>query len=241
MKTVILAGGFGTRFAEETEDKPKPMVRIGDRPIIWHIMSVYASWGYKDFIIACGYKGEIIRDYFQNILPQSDNPPDWRIDCVDTGLKAMTGGRLLRLKDKLSDSRFMVTYGDGVGDIDLNSLLEFHKNHRRLATVTAVRPPARFGCLELDNDHVTSFAEKSPASAGWINGGFFVFEPEVLSFIEDDQTKLEAAPLVKLAEQGELMAFKHRGYWKPMDTLREKRELEADWQNKNAPWVSRNK
>ena len=153
----------------------------------------------------------------------------------------MTGGRLLRLKDELSDSPFMVTYGDGVGDIDLNSLLEFHENHRRLATVTAVRPPARFGCLELDNDHVTSFAEKSPASAGWINGGFFVFEPEVLSFIEDDKTKLEAAPLAKLAEQGELMAFKHRGYWKPMDTLREKRELEADLQNKNAPWVSGNK
>ncbi|MDG2032363.1 MAG: sugar phosphate nucleotidyltransferase, partial [Rhodospirillales bacterium] len=196
MKTVILAGGFGTRFAEETDDKPKPMVKIGDRPIIWHIMSGYASWGHKDFIIACGYKGDIIRDYFTNILPQSDTPPDWRVDCVDTGLETMTGGRLLRLKEKLSDRPFMATYGDGVGDIDLNSLLEFHGNHGKLATVTAVRPPARFGCLELDNDHVTSFAEKSPASAGWINGGFFVFEPEVLNFIEDEMTKLEAAPLV---------------------------------------------
>ena len=239
MKTVILAGGFGTRFAEETDDKPKPMVKIGDWPIIWHIMSGYASWGHNDFIIACGYKGDIIRDYFTNILSQSDDPPDWRVDCVDTGLETMTGGRLLRLKDKLSDSPFMVTYGDGVGDIDVESLIEFHRSHGKLATVTAVRPPARFGCLELDNDHVTSFAEKSPASAGWINGGFFVFEPEVLSFIEDDTTKLEAAPLVKLAEQGDLMAFKHRGYWKPMDTLREKRELEADWRYEDAPWVSR--
>ena len=236
MKIVILAGGFGTRLAEETDNTPKPMVKIGGRPIIWHIMNIYAHWGHSDFIVACGYKEKAFRDYFTNILPGSENPPDWKVQCVDTGLKTMTGGRLLRLKDKVSDAPFMVTYGDGLGNVNLGRLLDFHRSHGKLATVTAVRPPARFGCLELDNNRVTNFAEKAPASAGWINGGFFVFQPGVLDFITDDSIKLEAEPLTDLAKQEQLMAFKHEGYWKPMDTLREKRELENDWQTGNAPW-----
>ena len=253
MKTVILAGGFGTRLSEETDTKPKPMVEIGGRPLLWHIMRIYAQYDQNDFIIACGYKGEMIKDYFANFHQNDgeliadknlrkaeslDNAsPSWSICCVDTGYDTMTGGRLLRLKPFLTDGRFMVTYGDGVSNINIEKLLEFHKGHGKLATVTAVRPPARFGGLEIEDDKVTSFVEKSPASAGWINGGFFVFEPDVLNYIDGPSTKLEAEPLSQLAQLGELMVYRHQGFWKPMDTLREMRELETLWNDGNAPWT----
>jgi glucose-1-phosphate cytidylyltransferase len=256
MKTVILAGGLGSRLAEETVRKPKPMVEIGGRPMLWHVMNIYAEYGHRDFIVACGYKGELIKEFFANyhlhvgdllvdmntgaIKTINNNGPKWQIHCIDTGLETMTGGRLLRMKPHLSNGQFMVTYGDGVANIDIEALVHFHNQHGKLATVTAVRPPARFGGLELNGDQVSSFAENSPASAGWINGGFFVFEPEVLDLIESDTTKLEAGPLTELAAQGELMAFKHRGFWKPMDTLREMQELEILWGEGDAPWTIRN-
>ncbi len=231
MKIVILAGGLGTRLSEETRKIPKPMVKIGGRPVLWHIMNIYAAHGFMDFIVACGYKAEVIEDYF------TENPPsDGRVECVDTGLETMTGGRLLRLKDLIGEGPFMVTYGDGVGAIDITALAAFHKSHGKPATVTAVHPPARFGGLELDGDRVDVFAEKSPAHAGWINGGFFVFETSVLDYIDDDATSLEAAPLRRLAEKDQLMAFRHEGFWKPMDTLREKNELQDLWDEGAAPW-----
>lgn len=234
MKVVILAGGLGTRLSEETQKIPKPMVEIGGQPMLCHIMNIYAAHGFKDFIVACGYKAEVIEDYF------AENPlSDGRVECVDTGLETMTGGRLLRLKDLIGEGPFMVTYGDGVGAIDITALAAFHKSHGKPATVTAVHPPARFGGLELEGNRVDVFAEKSPAHAGWINGGFFVFEPSVLDYIEDDATSLEAAPLRRLAEEDQLMAFRHEGFWKPMDTLREKNELEALWEEGAAPWKIR--
>jgi len=253
MKTVILCGGLGTRLSEETQVKPKPMVEIGGRPMLWHIMKIYERHGFNDFTLALGYKGEVIKDYFLNYhARQSDltvhlqggqvdysNPTaeDWRVSMIDTGANSMTGGRLLRLKPHLeSDGTFMLTYGDGVSDVDLTELLAFHRSHGRLATVTAVRPPVRFGELSIEKNRVTKFQEKPQAGEGWINGGFFVFEPGVFDFISDDSTLLEREPLEQIAEEGELMVYQHPGYWQCMDTVRDKATLEDLWVNDKAPW-----
>lgn len=232
MKVVLLAGGRGTRLSEETSLRPKPMVEIGGKPLLWHIMHGYARRGFNEFIVACGYKGEIIRDYFARPAETG-----WRVECVDTGLDVMTGGRLRRLRDRLSSGPFMVTYGDGVSDVDASALLAFHKKNGKLATVTAVRPPARFGGLELDGETVKRFTEKPQTGEGWINGGFFVLEPEALGYLgEDDACIFERAPLERLAEDGQLMAYRHEGFWQPVDTLRDKELLEARWANGDAPW-----
>ena len=253
MKTVLLCGGLGTRISEETQLKPKPMVEIGGRPILWHIMKIYEQHGQNDFILALGYKSEVIKDYFLNYharlsdltvqLKSGDvsysNPTaeDWRVSLIDTGPDTMTGGRLLRLKSHLQSSgTFMLTYGDGVSDVDVSALLAFHKSHGKLATVTAVRPPVRFGELSIEDETVISFQEKPQAGEGWINGGFFVFEPGVLDFIEDDSIMLERAPLEQLAQQGELMVHHHHGYWQCMDTLRDKMMLDELWHSGQAPW-----
>ena len=253
MKTVILCGGLGTRLSEETRVKPKPMVEIGGRPMLWHIMKIYERHGFNDFTLALGYKGEVIKDYFLNYhARQSDltvhlqggqvdysNPTaeDWRVSMIDTGANSMTGGRLLRLKPHLeSGGTFMLTYGDGVSDVDLTALLAFHRSHGRLATVTAVRPPVRFGELSIEKNRVTKFQEKPQAGEGWINGGFFVFEPDVFDFISDDSTLLEREPLEQIAKKGELMVYQHPGYWQCMDTVRDKATLEDLWVNDKAPW-----
>ncbi|HEU0055461.1 MAG TPA: glucose-1-phosphate cytidylyltransferase, partial [Longimicrobium sp.] len=252
MKVAILAGGYGTRLAEETAARPKPMVEIGGKPILWHIMNIYAAHGFNDFVIACGYRGEMIKDYFRHLFFReadlminlldgtyrtlSANTPDWKIAAVDTGLDTMTGGRLLRLRRWLEDDAFMVTYGDGVGDVDVGALLDFHRAHGKLATVTAVRPPARFGGLVFDGDRVAEFSEKPQATAGWINGGFFVFEPGALDYMDGDATILERGPLERLARDGQLMAYRHEGFWQPMDTVRERQLLEELWASGKAPW-----
>lgn len=253
MKVVILCGGLGTRLSEETQVKPKPMVEIGGRPILWHIMKIYERHGLNDFMLALGYKGEVIKDYFLNYhARQSDltvnlksgqvdysNPTaeDWRVTLVDTGATSQTGGRLLRLKSLLpSGETFMLTYGDGVSNVDIAALLAFHRSHGRLATVTAVRPPARFGDLRIESNRVAHFEEKPQVGEGWINGGFFVFETGVLNFIANDATILEKAPLEQLAQRGELMAYQHPGYWQSMDTLRDKHALEELWASGKAPW-----
>ncbi|MCW7462957.1 glucose-1-phosphate cytidylyltransferase [Leptospira limi] len=253
MKTVILCGGLGTRLSEETTVKPKPMVEIAGKPILWHIMKIYEYFGYNEFVLALGYKGEVIKDYFINYharmsdltvslksgTARYSNPTaeDWKVDMIDTGALTMTGGRLLRLKDQLANSgTFMLTYGDGVSNVDIGKLVEFHKSHGKLATVTAVRPPVRFGELAITGNQVTQFQEKPQAEVGWINGGFFVFEPEVLNYIKDDSIMLERAPLEALAKEGQLMAFHHPDYWQCMDTLRDKQTLEELWQHNKAPW-----
>jgi glucose-1-phosphate cytidylyltransferase len=252
MKTIILAGGTGTRLSEETVLKPKPMLEIGEHPILWHIMQIYGSQGFNEFLVALGYKGEVIKDYFLNFyarnadltvrLGHGDNrihaasPPDWTVHLVDTGLATQTGGRLRRLSSWIAGETFMMTYGDGVADIDLKALVAFHRSHGKLATITAVRPPARFGALVLESDRVAAFAEKPQTGEGWINGGFFVLEPEVLDLIGGDDTLWELDPLNTLAARGELMAYRHTGFWQPMDTLREKRLLEDLWQSGRAPW-----
>lgn len=252
MKTVILAGGLGTRLSEETALKPKPMVEIGGRPMLWHVMSIYAAFGFREFVVACGYKGEVIKQYFADFFQHhsdwtvdlrsgdrtlvNQTAPDWRVHLRDTGPETLTGGRIRRLRDLLSDGTFMVTYGDGVADVDVSALVRFHKSHGRLATVTAVHPPARFGALELDGDCVASFAEKPQTGSGWINGGFFVFEPRILDYIDDDAVSLEKDVLERVAENGQLMAFRHPGFFQPMDTLREKMALEELWRTGHAPW-----
>lgn len=250
---VLLAGGRGTRLSEETALRPKPMVEIGGKPILTHIMRIYAAHGFKDFVVACGYKGELIKEYFSNFrLHDSDavfdlrtgktrlhdsRSPDWKVACVDTGLDVLTGGRLLRLKKWLKGP-FMVTYGDGVGDVDVAALWAFHKKHGKLATVTAVRPPARFGGLALGKDgRVDAFQEKPQTGEGWINGGFFVFEPELMRYLSGDDCTLEREPLEHLAREGQLMAFRHEGFWQPMDTLRDKESLEALCASGRAPWM----
>ena len=253
MRVVILAGGRGTRLAEETSARPKPMVEIGGRPILWHIMDLYAQHGFKDFLVACGYKSEMIKGYVHNLHLHTNDyvvdlrdgsievvqngGVDWRIGAIDTGLNTMTGGRVRRLRSWVGNGAFMVTYGDGLGDVDISALLEFHRSHGRLATVTAVRPPARFGALCLDGDEVREFSEKPQTGEGWINGGFFVFEPQVLDYLDSDQTILEREPLERLSAEGELMAFRHPGFWQPMDTLRDKQLLESLWDSGNAPWT----
>lgn len=253
MKVVILAGGFGTRLAEETEIKPKPMVGIGGRPILWHIMKIYAHFGFKDFYIALGYKGELIKRYFWDmnnlnghlhihlesgvVERQSRQSEDWNLHLVDTGLDTRTGGRLKRLEPYLKDSPFMLTYGDGVSDIDLAALLRFHQSQGRTATVTAVRPPARFGGLILEDDLAVGFTEKPQIGEGWINGGFFVFEPGVFAYLVGDHTNLETDALPTIAADRQLAAYQHHGFWQCMDTLREKRLLEGLWQDGRKPWV----
>jgi glucose-1-phosphate cytidylyltransferase len=251
MKVIVLAGGRGTRLAEETGTRPKPMVEIGGRPLLWHLMNVYAAHGFRDFLIACGYKGELIKQYFHTYAQHYNDyivdlrtgdqkvlnhrAPDWRVGLIDTGLDTMTGGRILRLRSHVSGT-FMATYGDGLGNVDVGALVEFHRSHGRLATVTAVRPPARFGDLELEGDQVRTFAEKPQTGEGWINGGFFVFEPEVFDYIPGDATSLEREPLERLAREGQLLAFRHPGFWQPMDTIRERELLESLWAAGKAPW-----
>jgi glucose-1-phosphate cytidylyltransferase len=253
MKVVLLAGGFGTRLAEETSVRPKPMVEIGGKPILWHIMTLYARFGYKSFLVACGYKGEVIKEYFRNYLLHNSDlylslkdgsmqvansaTPDWEVGLIDTGASTLTGGRLRRLKEHVGNAPFMVTYGDGVADIDIAALVDFHRSHGKLATVTAVSPVARFGSLQMDGDAVVQFAEKPRSGEGWINGGFFVFQPEVLDYIAGDDVSLEGEPLERLASERQLCAYRHAGFWHPMDTLRDKQFLESLWAKGSPPWV----
>ena len=255
MRVVLLAGGLGSRLAEETVVKPKPMVEIGGRPIILHIMEVYARWGCREFVIACGYKGEYIKQFFGSyFLNHADftlsmrdgshqvingGAPDWTVSVIDTGAATLTGGRLRRLQPWLAEGTFLATYGDGVADIDISALVRFHRRHGKLATVTAVQPPARFGNLELDGDQVREFTEKVQKHETWINGGFFVFEPDVLDYIEGDQNALEGAPRAQLARDGELMAYKHHGFWHPMDTVRDRNHLDQLVKDGRAPWIVR--
>ena len=252
MKAVILAGGLGTRIAEETITKPKPMIEIGGKPILWHIMKIYSDHGINDFIICLGYKGHVIKKYFANyFLYNSDFTIDmalnkmdvhnnssepWKVTLVDTGEHTLTGGRIKRLKTILGDEDFCCTYGDGVGNINITELIEFHKAHGKFATMTAVSPPGRFGAVEIKESQVITFKEKPENTQTWINGGFFVFSPKVLDFIKGDDVMLESEPLENIADRGELCAFKHRGFWQPMDTLPNKLYLEDLWTNQVAPW-----
>ena len=233
MQVVILAGGFGTRLSEETDLIPKPMVRIGSIPILQHIMNYYAEFGHKEFIVALGYKAEVIQEYFRNI-----ENLDWKINLVDTGLETSTGGRIKKLEDQLDDE-FMLTYGDGLSSVNINNLLDHHRRFGKLATVTAVRPPARFGTIEISNGVVTKFAEKDPQDAGWINGGFFCLNKRVCSFISDSTTSFESQPLTHLVDIRELTAYEHHGWWQPMDTIRDKRSLESLWEKGEAPWLTK--
>jgi len=230
MKAVILAGGYGTRISEESHIIPKPLIEIGGKPILWHIMKSYSAYKIDDFIICLGYKGEKIKEYFE----QFDSKL-WNIQLIDTGLDTMTGGRLKRIQDKI-DNTFCVTYGDGVSDINLNNLVTFHKEKKSLATLTAIHPPERFGVLNLSGDYVTEFHEKHTGESSWINGGFFVFEPEIFDYLQNDSTVLERAPLETLAKEQKLSAFKHNGFWHPMDTLRDKKHLEDLWTSEKAQW-----
>jgi glucose-1-phosphate cytidylyltransferase len=229
MKVILLAGGFGTRISEYTDSIPKPMVQIGGKPILWHIMNSYARYGYKDFVVALGYKGEVIQKYF------SKTTNDWNINLVDTGQQTMTGGRIKRLQKIIGNETCMLTYGDGLANINLESLLTFHKTHGKLVTVTAVRPPARFGAIKLDGDRVASFKEKSYLAEGWINGGFFVIEPKFFDFIEGDKIFLEREPLERATNEEQLFAYKHEGFWQCMDTKRDKDNLEEIFL-KGAQW-----
>lgn len=235
MQVVILAGGFGTRLSEETDVIPKPMVRIGNVPILRHIMNYYARYGHKDFIVALGYKANVVIEYFKQVAI-SEPELSWNIQLVDTGLGTATGGRIKRLQDILQDE-FLMTYGDGLSNVDLAGLLEFHKKSKRLATLTAVKPPPRFGSIDIVNGVVTSFSEKDPKQSGWINGGFFCLGKEICSLIEGDNTVFEGEPLNQLVALGELGAFEHYGWWQPMDTLRDKKTLESIWENRSAPWL----
>jgi len=252
MKAVILAGGFGTRISEETHLKPKPMIEIGGKPVLWHIMKTYSAHGINDFIICLGYKGYLIKEYFANYyLHQSDVTFDmqdnsmkvhqntaepWKVTLVDTGELTQTGGRLKRIAPYLNDEDFCFTYGDGVSDVDLSALIAFHKSQATLATVTAVQPPGRFGSLDMTGNKISSFEEKPQGDGSWINAGYFVLVPKVLEYIEGDQTPWEAEPLQQLAKDGQLGAFRHEGFWQPMDTLRDKNHLEELWSSGAAPW-----
>jgi glucose-1-phosphate cytidylyltransferase len=253
MKAIILAGGLGSRLSEETTLRPKPMVEIGGKPILWHIMNIYSAYGVEEFIIALGYKAEVIKDYFLNFYALNNdisidltsgktiihdgNQPRWKVHLVDTGMYTQTGGRLKRLAGWLDKNEtFMFTYGDGVANIDLAALLQFHISHGKLATVTAVRPPARFGRMAFEEDRVTDFYEKPEEGEGWINGGFFVLEAATLDYIEGDDTSWEREPIERLAREGQMVSYKHKGFWSCMDTLREKNMLEEAWRSGNVPW-----
>jgi glucose-1-phosphate cytidylyltransferase len=252
MKVAILAGGKGSRLAEETDIKPKPMVEIGGKPIIWHIMMHYAFYGFKQFVIALGYKGEVLKKYIADyasldgnltvnlqsgeIQTHGDYRLDWVVELIDTGLETMTGGRIKRLAPYIGDETFLLTWGDGVSNVNLQDLIDFHRFHGKLATLTAVRPPARYGHLFFDGDRVVKFTEKPQIEEGWINGAFFVLEPGIFDYIEGDDTQWERGPLERLAMDGQLMAYKHTSFWQCMDTLREKHILEMLWQSGNAPW-----
>jgi len=233
MKAVILAGGYGTRLGEETNVKPKPMIEIGGKPILWHIMKIYSAHNINDFVICSGYKGDIIKGWADKY---NDNNTTWNVEVVNTGVDTMTGGRLKRIQNHIDD-RFCLTYGDGVSNVDITSLISFHKEKKSLATLTAIHPPERFGVLELEGEYVAEFHEKHSGESSWINGGFFVFEPEVFDYLEyGDSTVLERTPLETLAKEKKLTAFKHNGFWYPMDTLRDKKYLEKLWISKKAPW-----
>ena len=231
MKVIILAGGLGTRISEYTGTIPKPMIKIGEKPMLWHIMKIYSKFGFKDFYVALGHKGEIIKEYF------SKNSFEWNINLIETGEKTMTGGRIKRLKDIIGNETFMLTYGDGLSDINIKKLTEFHKKNNKLVTMSVVRPPARFGVVKLENNCVSYFKEKSKLDEGWINGGFFVMEPEFLKYIDNDETYLEREPLEKLCKEKQLFAFKHSGFWQCMDTKRDLDRLQALY-SENAPWLS---
>jgi glucose-1-phosphate cytidylyltransferase len=252
MKAVILAGGLGTRISEETSVRPKPMVEIGGRPVLWHILKIYSQHGVRDFIICLGYKGYLIKEYFANyFLHNCDvtfdlaenrlevhqkNAEPWRVTLVDTGEKTQTGGRLKRVAAYLGEGPFCFTYGDGLADIDVSALLEFHRSQKRLATVTAVQPPGRFGALDIQGHGITRFEEKPQGDGSWINGGFFVLEPAAIDYVQGDQTVWEREPLESLARDGQLAAYRHTGFWQPMDTLRDKIRLEELWASGQAPW-----
>lgn len=252
MKVVILAGGFGTRLSEYTETIPKPMVTIGGRPILWHIMRSYAHYGHKDFYLALGYKAEVIKEYFLHyrslnadftvdlssgaVDSHHTDDTDWRVTLVHTGLESMTGGRVKRLKPFIGNEPFMLTYGDGVANVDLGALLDFHRSHGKLVTISAAHPSARFGELEMVNKRVVAFEEKPQTGQGWVNGGYFIIQPEFFDLIEGDKTILEREPLEKAAEMGELMAYKHEGYWQCMDTKRDRDYLEELWESGKALW-----
>ena len=252
MKAVILAGGYGTRISEETHLKPKPMIEIGGMPILWHIMKNYSAYGINDFVIPCGYKGYVIKEYFANyFLHMSDVTFDmknnsmevhhkfvepWKITLVETGLDTMTGGRLKRIKEYLDNDTFCFTYGDGLSDINISDLVSFHKKEKTLATATAIQPPGRFGILEINKNKITNFTEKPAGDGSWINGGFFVLEPQIFDYIENDKTVWEKEPLEKLAANDQLSSYKHNGFWQPLDTLRDKNFLEEMWKTGKAPW-----
>ena len=253
MKAIILAGGLGSRLSEETTLRPKPMVEIGGKPILWHIMNIYAAHGVNEFIVALGYRGEVIKEYFLNFYAQNNDvtvdlatgastihdgrQPQWKVHLIDTGAQTQTGGRVKRLAKWLgNDETFMLTYGDGVADVNVRALLAFHESHGKIATVTTVRPPARFGGIVFDGDRVDEFTEKPQTGEGWINGGFFVLNRKALSYIDGDTTLWERDPMERLARDGQLMAYRHQGFWQPMDTLRERKVLEDLWATGNAPW-----
>lgn len=253
MKAVILAGGFGTRISEETHLKPKPLIEIGGMPILWHIMKIYSHHNVNEFVICCGYKGYLIKEYFANyFLHMSDVTFDiknnsmevhekhvepWKVTLVDTGLDTMTGGRLLRIKKYVDNESFCFTYGDGLSDVDISKLINFHNEKKSYATITAVQQPGRFGILDLNEDRIKSFKEKPSEDGSWINGGFFVLEPQIFDYIENDTTIWERSPMENLAKDNQLRAFKHSGFWHPVDTLREKNHLEDLWKSGNAPWM----
>lgn len=252
MKAVILAGGLGTRISEESHLRPKPMIEVGGKPILWHIMKTYSHYGINDFVICCGYKGYVIKEYFANyFLHMSDVTFDmsrnsmevhqryvepWRVTLVNTGEETLTGGRLRRVREHLGDEAFCFTYGDGLSDIDIGELVRFHRGHGRLATVTAIQPPGRYGALDMDGDAVARFQEKPAGDGAWINGGYFVLEPAVIDYIDGDQSSWEGEPLMRLAREGQLMSYRHSGFWQAMDTLRDKNQLEELWAKGSPPW-----
>ena len=252
MKAVILAGGLGSRISEETNLKPKPLIEIGGMPILWHIMKIYSTFDINDFVICCGYKGYLVKEYFANyFLHMSDvtfdiknnkmevhrkNAEPWKVTLVDTGLDTMTGGRLRRVKNFVENETFCFTYGDGLGDVNVSELIKFHKNQKTIVTVTSVQPPGRYGLLDIQGDKISKFIEKPSGDGNWINGGFFVLEPKVFDYLKDDSTVWEREPLEKLSKDGQLSAYKHTGFWQPLDTLRDKNHLEKLWASGKAPW-----
>lgn len=253
MKAVILAGGFGTRISEESYLRPKPMIEIGEQPILWHIMKMYSACGINDFVICAGYKQHMIKEFFRdysmrcsditfdftdngNVTTHRDGSEQWKVTVVDTGLNTMTGGRIKRISKYIGDEAFCMTYGDGVSDVPMDKLIQFHKKNKKKATLTAVRPAGRFGMMDMDGDKITAFREKNVTDAGWINGGFMVLEPEVFDMIDGDSTTLEREPIERLASEGELMAYKHSGFWQCMDTMRDKENLQTLWDSGKAPW-----